>query len=255
MANNLITEQKKTIMFIYAHPDDETFGAAGTIYKHSLIEDVRIHVVSATRGEAGKMGDPPLTTRENLGQFREGEMRAAAEILNIDQISYLDFIDATLDKLSETEEEELVEKITNIIIKYKPEVLVIFPEDGISNHKDHIAMHYASIKAINRAKKDYIIPKLYYNVVPKAHYNNRNLENRGVDDNQITTTIDISPYLRQKYEAVMKHQTQVFSINKVYPGILESKDINLINSKEYFKLVEKNGQPFKQENYQETSLL
>ncbi len=114
MNNNPITEQKKTIMFIYAHPDDETFGAAGTIYKHSLIDDVRIHVVSATRGEAGKMGDPPLTTRENLGQFREAEMRAAAEILNIDQISYLDFIDATLDKLSETEEEELVEKNKNL---------------------------------------------------------------------------------------------------------------------------------------------
>ena len=55
------------MLFLYAHPDDESFGHGGTIARYAA-EGARIWLACATRGEAGRRrGSPPLCTPEELG--------------------------------------------------------------------------------------------------------------------------------------------------------------------------------------------
>jgi len=247
--------QTKNILFVYAHPDDESFSSAGTIAKYSKLDNVQVYVAVATKGEAGKLGDPPLTSRENLGSYRENEMREATKILGVKDIIFLNFIDGTLDKLSDYDNQQLVQKISKLIIEIRPEILITFPEDGISKHKDHIALHKACLQAIEIAKEIYIIPKIYYTVVPNSLYKSRGIPNQGIPDNHITTIIDISDYRQLKYEALTKYKTQTFSVNKVYPNLLDKKDCTIIPKFEYYMLVQKHGLEIDCTKYSEDKLL
>ncbi|MBI2637373.1 MAG: PIG-L family deacetylase, partial [Candidatus Sungbacteria bacterium] len=57
--------KKKTIVAIFAHPDDEAFGPAGTLAKLALAHDV--YVICATKGEAG---DKTYAEGRKLGAVR-----------------------------------------------------------------------------------------------------------------------------------------------------------------------------------------
>src|SRR5258708_38439447 len=82
----------KSLLGIFAHPDDEGT-MSGAILKYGK-EGVETGLVCATRGEVGEIADPALATPENLGQMREGEMRAAAEALGVHNLWFLDYRDS-----------------------------------------------------------------------------------------------------------------------------------------------------------------
>ena len=66
----------RCLFLSFAHPDDETFTTGGTCARYSD-EGVRIVLSTATLGEAGKPGDPPVCLPEELPRVREGELREA----------------------------------------------------------------------------------------------------------------------------------------------------------------------------------
>src|SRR5580765_7561909 len=76
------------ILLVFAHPDDESFVAAGLSRRYADA-GAEIALVTATRGEAGSRGDPPLCTVEELPAVRESELRAAAAILGIADVQML----------------------------------------------------------------------------------------------------------------------------------------------------------------------
>ncbi|MBW2469668.1 MAG: PIG-L family deacetylase, partial [Deltaproteobacteria bacterium] len=53
------------ILVISAHPDDETLFGGGTLARYAR-QGHAIYILETTRGEGGEVGEPPLTTRENL---------------------------------------------------------------------------------------------------------------------------------------------------------------------------------------------
>ena len=75
------------VLMVFAHPDDETFSLGGTTKKLTR-EGHKIILITATKGEAGMLGDPPITTRENLGKVREKELKRAAKITGIKKIKW-----------------------------------------------------------------------------------------------------------------------------------------------------------------------
>lgn len=81
-----------SILVISAHPDDETLFAGGTLAMLAQ-KGNDVYILETTRGEGGEVGDPPLTSRENLGLFREQEVRNAAEALGVRDIFFLPFVD------------------------------------------------------------------------------------------------------------------------------------------------------------------
>ena len=64
-----------TLAAIVAHPDDDTFGCAGTVALHADDPDFRFVLVHLTSGEAGRIADPALATRETLGAIRDVTVR------------------------------------------------------------------------------------------------------------------------------------------------------------------------------------
>src|SRR6266699_1585628 len=82
----------KSLLGIFAHPDDEGT-MSGALLKYGK-EGVTTGLVYATRGEVGEIADPMLATPENVGQVREGEMRAAAEVLGVNKLWCLDYRDS-----------------------------------------------------------------------------------------------------------------------------------------------------------------
>ncbi len=90
--DKLMTSQKR-ILAVFAHPDDETFGAGSTLARY-VSEGVDITVVCATRGEAGEIAPGSDATSENLGDIREAELRSALKILGVPSLILLGYRDS-----------------------------------------------------------------------------------------------------------------------------------------------------------------
>ena len=133
------------IMFVFAHPDDESFATGGTIAKLAK-SGWEIKLITATRGEKGLLGDPPTTTKKHLGKTREEELRSATKILGVGKIAFLDLIDGTL----KDHVEDLKNTILSIFIKEAPDVVVTFDRHGGSNHPDHKAVSFAATASFEK---------------------------------------------------------------------------------------------------------
>src|SRR4051812_27216436 len=91
------------LMFVLAHPDDESLGFGCTVAKYAD-EGVETYLVTATRGERGWTGEendyPGL---EALGKIREEELLDAAKILGVHSVEFLDYVDGDLDMADHAE--------------------------------------------------------------------------------------------------------------------------------------------------------
>src|SRR5579859_5382382 len=78
------------LMAVLSHPDDESLGNGGMLAKYAA-EGIEIHLVVATRGERGWPGkESDFPGLEALGKIREAEVRAAAEVLGLHRVHFLD---------------------------------------------------------------------------------------------------------------------------------------------------------------------
>src|SRR6266404_8429920 len=111
---------KKTVVAIFAHPDDEAFGPGGTLAK--LSKDYEVYLLCATKGEAGKNSEAG-TNNQNLGKVRENELINAAKILGIKKVYFLDFVDGTL---SNNLYHQLASKIKKHLEELRPEIIITF---------------------------------------------------------------------------------------------------------------------------------
>ncbi|MEJ2082998.1 MAG: PIG-L family deacetylase, partial [Acidobacteriota bacterium] len=133
------------LMCVLAHPDDESLGMGGTLAKYAA-EGVETFLVTATRGERGRYGDlPDRPSLEEVGVIREGELRAAARVLGIREVSLLGYLDGDLDQMSP---EEVIRRIAYEIRRLRPHVVVTFGPDGAYGHPDHIAISQFTTAAL-----------------------------------------------------------------------------------------------------------
>jgi LmbE family N-acetylglucosaminyl deacetylase len=160
------------LMTIFAHPDDETFGMAGTMARATRAGHP-VTIVCATRGEEGQIADPALATPETLGQVREQELRNAAAAVGVSEVVFLDYIDG---HLAEAPPEEVVRKIVAQMRHYRPAVVATFDAKGGYGHVDHMAIHRLTLAAIQAAADPAYQPelgaphrvrKLYYTAIPR----------------------------------------------------------------------------------------
>src|SRR5699024_5365400 len=89
-------EKESHVVVIFPHPDDESFGTAGSI-KQFRSEGVPVTYLCGTSGEMGRnMGTPPFANRETLWEIREKELKDACDLLDIDY-RMLGFRDKTIE--------------------------------------------------------------------------------------------------------------------------------------------------------------
>ena len=133
---NGLDRQPLRVLGIFAHPDDETVCAGGTLAKYaSAGADVR--VVSLTKGGAGEIRDASVATRATLREARERELAAAGNELGLTETKCLDYPDQGL---ADIESRILVELVSAMLGHFNPEVVITFGPDGFSGHPDHAAV-------------------------------------------------------------------------------------------------------------------
>jgi N-acetylglucosamine malate deacetylase 2 len=124
----------RRLLFIGAHPDDETFFAAGTFARYAEA-GVSIHVVSATRGDRGKTGD--CCTAEDLPTVREQELRNAMAAVGVTEIEFLPYRDR---QLAEALIAAMRQQLVRVIRSVRPQIVITFDPHGTNQHPDHIAI-------------------------------------------------------------------------------------------------------------------
>jgi LmbE family N-acetylglucosaminyl deacetylase len=147
MNHTLAIQDSKRILGVFAHPDDESFCAGGAFAKY-VAAGAEVMVVSATRGEAGQIRMPSVTTRRTLGAVREQELHLACQRLGIQHVRCLDYMDGTL---KDVDQEGMIRQVTEIIRTFRPAVVITFGPDGGYGHPDHIAVSAATTAACMRS--------------------------------------------------------------------------------------------------------
>src|SRR5436305_7492253 len=140
----------------------------GALAKYSA-EGVENYEVTATKGERCRSGSKEPLTLEAVGHLRDAELRAAASVLGVCEVSLLGYCDGELDRANPT---EAIGKIVAQLRRVKPEVVLTFAPDGAYGHPDHIAIcQFTTAAVICAADGDYQHPdyttphrvsKLYY---------------------------------------------------------------------------------------------
>ncbi len=176
-------------LIAFAHPDDESFGPAGTII-HYAKRGVAIHYICATRGEAGSVEAELLNNYESLAQLRTEELKCATGPLGLSGLHMLNYHDSGMENSPENQNpaclmqaplEEVAEKITRLIRQIRPQVVLTFDPSGGYFHPDHIKMHEATTLAFHAAGNPkrfaqqlehgltpYQPQKLYYTAFPRG---------------------------------------------------------------------------------------
>lgn len=226
----------RTLFLSFAHPDDESFLAGGVAARYSS-QGTRVVLSTATLGESGKPGNPPVCAPEDLPAVREAELRAAAAILGIHEIHLLGYRDR---ELASAAPDQIREQLVRLLRASRPSVVVTFDPHGANQHPDHIAISRFTSDAVAAAAD----PR-WYPDASEAHAVSRlvwvpgrrpwewlrdpDLAGRGGAD----FVIDIAAWRARKLEALRVHRTQRASVER---NFLAHPDTDRLLSAEVFRL-------------------
>jgi LmbE family N-acetylglucosaminyl deacetylase len=124
-------------LYIFPHPDDESFGPAPVIYRQ-IQQGEKVHLLTLTRGGATKVRFKYGYSIQEMGEVRLQEMQNVKSILGLTSMTVLDYEDGGMAQMNPLDWEEILMKY---IDKIKPNIIVTYPIHGISGHPDHIAIH------------------------------------------------------------------------------------------------------------------
>ncbi len=209
--------EKLKLMAILAHPDDESLGFGGILAKFAA-EGIETYLISATRGERGWMGDeqeyPGL---EALGKTREAELRAAAKVLAIHSLDFLDYLDGDLDQANPV---EIVAKIAGhmrrvkAITQFTTAAIIEAANPNSLYHKDKTPHSVSKLYYLMQTKE---LLSLYQSIFGDLVMHIDGVERRGSGwpDWMITTRIDAEAYQQIVWRAVCCHQTQLAAYSQL----------------------------------------
>lgn len=218
--------KQKTMLCVFAHPDDESFGPGGTLAKYAAA-GTRIITISATRGEGSSLGHEQH--KEHLGDVRVAEMQSASEVLGLKESRVLDYPDT---KLDEVDEDELRDLFLRAIWDTEPDMVMAFEPRGITGNPDHIAITRAATEAISLVPIDQRPDLFYWGLTETAAQRLKEISDIpfvGLDSGDINTIIDTSAYLETHWKAIRCHKSQSDPLPPFLTEIFELQD-----GKEYF---------------------
>lgn len=236
------------LLFVHAHPDDETLTTGATI-AHYAARGAQVRVVTCTLGEEGEVigqrwAHLAVGAADQLGGYRIGELTSALEALGIGEPVFLGgagrwrdsgmagtpprhhqrFIDADFG--------EAVGALLAIIRRLRPHVVVTYDPNGGYGHPDHIHAHRVTMAAVEAAAAPsghpgdpWTVPKLYWTVMSKSamadgfdalgdvppDWTRVTVEDLpfGYPDEEIDAVVNAPDQLAAKVAALRAHATQV----------------------------------------------
>lgn len=201
---------EEPLLAIFAHPDDESFLAGGTLAMAAKRTGVKI--IIATRGEKGRSHIDYEISDEGIAELRAKETEKAMKMLGIEDYEILNYPDGTL---GEADEHKTVSKLIGFMRDFKPSSVLTFGPDGVTGHRDHIAIGRFATEAAKACgidvywlarpgfqqsmvnSRDWKRTKKFYDEIPPVPYAESEL-----------IRVDVSQVIDQKKKAIAAHASQ-----------------------------------------------
>ncbi|HUE76001.1 MAG TPA: PIG-L deacetylase family protein [Chloroflexota bacterium] len=196
------------VVAVAAHPDDETAFAGGMLARYAA-EGHEVYIVMVTRGEGGEVGDPPLSSIEDLGEVREREMRCAAEALGAREVLFLGFVDPRMEIDGEAQPiaaspEDIATAVRDVLDRLRPEIVMTHGTNGEYGHPHHVFTHIAVRAAVQQLQNWRPTALLTWCAFdanqPEDRFANK--------DDPADLVVDVTPWLDAKRAALACHRTQ-----------------------------------------------
>ena len=259
--------EKRVLLAVLAHPDDESFGPGGTLARYAA-EGADVHIAIATDGAAGSVVSEFEEERERLAEIRHKELEAAVDILGgtLHTLGYRDsgYIGDPANEHPESfinvDQEEITGRIVALMRQVRPQVVLTHDETGGYFHPDHIMAHQVTTAAFHAAGDPDQYPeagapykprRLYYTAIPdrwlrvftlimklRGEDPTRMGRNEDIDMTEVGrplselhARLNIFPYWETKKEASAQHQSQGGGgFGGAFPEWLQKRLLNM----EYF---------------------
>jgi LmbE family N-acetylglucosaminyl deacetylase len=195
----------KVVLGVAAHPDDLDFGAAGAMAKYAA-GGADVYYLILTDGSKGSEDQEMLES--NLINMRRDEQQAAAKILGIKEVFFLDYEDGLLENTPEVKRD-----IVRYIRKLKPDTLLTWDPTvvyslhrGFINHPDHRACGQAALDAAFPLARDHMsFPEL----ITEGLDTHKVKELLLLNFNEYNYVEDITDTFLLKKKAIEAHESQV----------------------------------------------
>jgi LmbE family N-acetylglucosaminyl deacetylase len=174
---------ERRLIFVGAHPDDESFGPGGTL-AHYALQGVKVYYACATRGEVGSAAPEHMVGHASPGDMRWAELMCASQALGLADVIHLGYRDSGMPGAATNQAEgaltaapldEVTSRVVQVLRDVRPQVVITFDPIGGYRHPDHIAVHQATVAAFSaagdatrypQAGPPYAPQKLYFAVFP-----------------------------------------------------------------------------------------
>ena len=163
----------RRILFVHAHPDDESSKGAATAARY-VDEGARVTLVTCTDGAAGEVLNPSfgMTALDAVGmaRVRSDELDDAVAAIGFHAVHPLGFPDSGWHEdaaavpdgtFARMDLDVAAEALAAVIRIERPQVVVTYPENGGYPHPDHIMTHLVTVRAVELAAPDWQVMKLY----------------------------------------------------------------------------------------------
>ena len=262
------------LLFVHAHPDDETINNGVTI-AHYAARGAEVTVVTCTLGEEGEIiGERfsrlGVAESDQLGGYRIGELTGALRHLGLGEPRFLGGAGCWRDSgmpdtprrrrtaFVDSDTEAVVGQLADVIAELRPHVVVTYDPDGGYGHPDHVRAHHVTTAAIAAASDRWQVPKFYWTVTSanafRAGIDSLGPEDvrpdwiwlppevsYGFPDDRITAVIDAAEHLPAKVAAIGAHATQMVLGPTGRAFTLSNNVILPVLSQEHYLLV--SGRP------------
>lgn len=190
-----LTGEKLSLLAIFAHSEDESFGPAGTLAKYAS-EGVDVSLVTATRSSVAESDEANTRARDRVCSCRASGIRRAC---------LFNYRPGELRKVSPPVIEE---RLVRLIREIRPQVIVTFGPSGLIGDQDTAILHTATTFAFRAAGDSaqfeqhfheglgtHTPQKLYYCVLPHSVVTRWGAHGlHSVPDKQVTTILDVSAF-------------------------------------------------------------
>lgn len=225
----MTVEEIQRVLVIAAHPDDADIGCGGTMARWARAGKDIVYLV-CTRGDKGS--SEPGMTSDRLADIRAREQSAAADVLGVQRVLFLDGRDGELEPTL-----ALRKTMTEMVRRYRPDV--IFTHDpsvhvydrGNLNHPDHRVVGTTALDVVYPISRDAL------------HYPDQlamGLRPHEVHEvylfmaNQPNMAFDISDVIALKVEALARHQSQFPDRQRMEAWLRERhRDVGAIHAMAY----------------------
>jgi N-acetyl-1-D-myo-inositol-2-amino-2-deoxy-alpha-D-glucopyranoside deacetylase len=265
----------RRILFVHAHPDDESIETGATMAKYAS-EGAHVCLVTCTRGEEGEVIPEDLRhlSGDALGEYRTSELARACAALGVDDHRYLGGEGRWRDSgmmgtpsnndprcFWRADIEEATAALVRVVREVRPQVIVTYDDNGFYGHPDHIQAYRVARRAFERAAdasfgegEPWAPSRFYATAIPitslEAEVGRGPFERVGsvrefgfgVPDAQVTTRIEAGAWLPAKVEAMGSHATQI-TMAPPYYALSNDLGVPILDAEYYTLLTGESGIP------------